>query len=207
MNNVKNMGIERILDELRTLLTGDSRPEDLPDLRRILQDIIFQKFTGEDGESRIAAEVYDAGREKITLIRMPHAHRIRDPYGVNGASLSEVMESVDLMAITASSAIRSVVAEVAHQEEGRQWLARHIVSCTQVRLWGEALAEERPHLSRMLITFASEGTAPRVIDADDARRLGFDPEYFQSLLDPENFDILKESLIAMAEAKIGRNTL
>lgn len=204
MDNVRDMGIEQIVDRLREYLRaadmGEVNATSLNAMRDIFGDIIAHRF-GPGCDCPVVAEVLDTRREKAHIIRVPHAHRIRDSHTLDGASLSEVMESLDLMMLTASNAVRSVTAEISYQEQGREKQARHIAKCTGLRRWGESVADENPGLSRLLIRFAQEAVFPTVLDTDLAESLGFDPAYLQDLLDPSRIEDLTAHLCAMAHER------
>jgi len=202
MDNVRDLGIERVIGKLRDFLEDPEMDTvsaaSLDALRAIIGDILRARYGDGDALQSVAVEVADGRRERIHQIRVPHAHRIRDPHGVDGASLSEAMESLELIMLTASNAVRSVAGEIASQETGREMSARHVAQCAPIRRWGESLSEVHPGLSRMLISFAEEGVIPRIIAAEDARTLGFDPGLFQALLDPSRKGDLTAHLRAMA---------
>jgi hypothetical protein len=204
MSKFSDLGVDRVIDELRSFMdrprTEIRAQKDMDLFRELMTAVVDLSYGSTD--ATVVCEVYDARRETVKTIRVPHAHLIRDPHGMHGVSLSEAMASIELMALTASAGIRSVAAEVASQEREREVLSRHIALCEPVRRWGESLSVDKPHLSSLLITFATEAKPPKLIDAADAEYLGFGSEQFHELLDPGRIDDLRSCLVEMAKVKL-----
>ncbi len=202
---VVNINTERLLDKIRTFLNdpqgGTVNQMNLQSMRTLISEMIALRFWSDEKVCDVTAEVYDGSRERVRIIRMPHPHMIRNPHGVDGASLAEAMESIELMVLTTSDAVRCIAAEVAHQETDREARARHVARCETVRRWGEGLADDMPRLSRMLILFATDGTVPTMLTEEESRALGFEHEFAIDLLTPENADDLTSHLIEMAKEK------
>lgn len=203
---VPDIRIARFIDRLRVFLNdpeaGALTADNLERSRELFTELLALRFEGSGRASDILAEVYDCRRERVKIIRTPHPHMIRDPYGTDGASLSEAMDSIELLMQVASEAVRGIAGEVSHQETERQFRARHVARCEPVRRWGEKIATDHPRLSRILITFAGEAQAPTMLTEAESDCLGFSHDLATSLLAPERFEDLTEHLIEMAKVKI-----
>lgn len=206
MEKPEDLNVMRILKDMKAFLDKAENegpgPASLLELRELFQDIIDVKYGESESGSLVSFEVFDAKNDDIKIIRTPHLHRIRDPHSPGGASLSEVMESIELMAVTASNAVRSMAGEISFQEREREQLARHIAMCVPVRKWGEKLQETHPQLSRMLILYACDGVTPKLIDAQDASYLGFNSEFLSSLLNPTRSTLFRDVMIEMAKENL-----
>ncbi len=203
---IPDIRIARFIDRLRVFLNdpeaGALNAANLEKARELFAELLALRFEGSGRASDILAEVYDCRRERLKIIRTPHPHMIRDPHGPDGASLSDAMESIELLMQVTSEAVRGVAAEVSHQETERQSRARHVARCEPVRRWGESISMDHPRLSRILINFATEVSAPTMLTEEESNCLGFGHELATRLLAPERFDDLTEHLIEMAKVKL-----
>jgi hypothetical protein len=203
---VAHLDTERFIDQLRAYLDapegGEVNSDTLEATRQIIADLVGLRFARDNKAESVIAEVYDSNRERLRIIRTPHPHKIRDPHGVDGASLAEAMESIELLVLTTSDAVRGIAAEISHQETAREARARHIAMCEPVRRWGESLLHDQPRLARILIGFATEARAPTMLTEDESCCLGFGHTLATQLLDPTRIDDLTAYLIEMARAKL-----
>jgi hypothetical protein len=204
--SVKHLENERLLSDIRSFLeAGGDAPSDaarICELRELVGRLVGASFTRSEGEAQVVAEIYDARREKVETIRVPHLHQIRNPHAPGGTSLAEAMESLELVAITASQAVRSIASEIAHQESDREKRARHVALCDPVRRWGELLMDQHPNTGKMLIDYAMNRVMPSVIDADDAVNMGLYVKDFDWLLAPDDDEELRVRLIEIAKERL-----
>jgi hypothetical protein len=203
---VAHLDTERFIERMRVFLDapdgGEVTADSLEATRQLVSGLVSLRFGADDRVQNVIAEVYDCSRERLRLIRTPHPHRIRNPHGVDGTSLAEVMDSIELLVLTASDAVRGIAAEVSHQETEREARARHIARCEPVRRWGESLLQDQPRLGRILIAFATEVRAPTMLTEEESICIGFGHELATELLDPARIDDLTTYLIEMARTKV-----
>lgn len=197
---------DRLIEELRDFLNRPGKgasPGEVATFRRMAADLADAAFEMEAGQGApVAFEVFDARRERVYTLRAPHMHKIRDPHAPGGVSLGEAMESLELVALTSSQIIRSVTAELAHQESDREAKARHIAVCDPVRRWGEHVAEHFPRAGRLLINYAIEGVMPSMIPAEDAAAIGLAHQDLAWLLGPSGAQDLRARLVAFATQRL-----
>lgn len=87
---------------------------------------------------------------------MPRIDRILDPEDPSGATLADVMRSLDVAVQENASLLRSYIGLVEEKQERRQRLMRHRARCEPIRKWAETTESLSPGQRVRVLEFCRE---------------------------------------------------